>query len=187
MLVAELILPAGPSSNRPVTSGCFYIIETIIQLAVVRIILGSRKEVGLTCQKPREVLLRLGFGHQCPKFMTCGSPNCLVEASRAPDPGLPQNLGGQMPSRPPESTPQLHNPLPESLTELEPDSASPQPTVGPGSSGSLACHPIGRPTSIMDNSLRGQSKIRKRAAKACLACRARKVGLFGTSRSTLSH
>lgn len=28
----------------------------------------------------------------------------------------------------------------------------------------------------MDNSLRGPSKIRKRAAKACLACRARKVG-----------
>lgn len=35
----------------------------------------------------------------------------LVEASRVPDPGLPQNLGGQMPSSAPESAPQLHIPL----------------------------------------------------------------------------
>lgn len=47
MLVAELILPAGPSSNRPVTSGSFYIIETIIQMAVVRICLVAEKKLGL--------------------------------------------------------------------------------------------------------------------------------------------
>lgn len=37
---------------------------------------------------------------QSPKLLRAGPLNSLVVASPVPDPGLPQNLGGRMPSLP---------------------------------------------------------------------------------------
>ncbi|KAI3393263.1 hypothetical protein diail_4522 [Diaporthe ilicicola] len=60
-------------------------------------------------------------------------------------------------------------------TLLEPESVPTYTTaVVPGDDSEAGC-PSSAAACIMDNSLRGPSRIRKRAAKACLACRARKV------------